>query len=56
MMLATDHEEAIAKFKIVVIVRDNMNRRLASTLFDYEQTTHRVDPCHAFDILISLYP
>ena len=36
MMLAADYEMAIAKNKIVVFVRDNENRRLASMLFDYE--------------------
>ncbi len=36
MMLAADYEEASAKNKIVVFVRDNENRRLASMLFDYE--------------------
>ena len=36
MMLAADYEKVIAKNKIVVVVRDNENRRLASMLFDYE--------------------
>ena len=36
VMLAADYEEAIAKNKIVVFVRDNENQRLASMLFDYE--------------------
>ncbi len=36
VMLAADYEKAIAKNKIVVFVRDNENRRLASMLFDYE--------------------
>jgi hypothetical protein len=36
MMLTADYEKAIAKNKIVVFVRDNENRRLASMLFDYE--------------------
>ncbi len=36
VMLAADYEKAIAKNKIVVFVRDNKNRRLASMLFDYE--------------------
>jgi hypothetical protein len=35
-MLAADYEKAIAKNKIVVFVRDDENRRLASMLFDYE--------------------
>ena len=34
-MLAADYEKAIAKNKIVVFVRDNETRRLASMLFDY---------------------
>ena len=36
MMLAADYDKAIAKNQIVVFVRDNENRRLASMLFDYE--------------------
>ena len=36
VMLAADYEEAIAKNKIIVFVRDNENQRLASMLFDYE--------------------
>ena len=36
MMLAADYEKAIAKNQMVVFVRDNENRRLASMLFDYE--------------------
>src|SRR4051794_26313266 len=36
MMLAADYEKAIAKNKIVVFVRDNETRRLATMLFDYE--------------------
>jgi hypothetical protein len=35
VMLAADYEKAIAKNKIVVFVRDNETRRLASMLFDY---------------------
>ncbi len=35
-MLAADYDKAIAKNQIVVFVRDNENRRLASMLFDYE--------------------
>ena len=36
MMLAADYDKAIAKNQIVVFVRDNENRRLASMLFYYE--------------------
>ena len=36
VMLAADYEKASLKNKIVVFVRDNENRRLASMLFDYE--------------------
>ena len=36
VMLAADYEKASPKNKIVVFVRDNENRRLASMLFDYE--------------------
>jgi hypothetical protein len=35
-MLAAAYEKASPKNKIVVFVRDNENRRLASMLFDYE--------------------
>jgi hypothetical protein len=35
-MLTADYEKALAKNKIVVFVRDNDTRRLASMLFDYE--------------------
>ena len=34
MMLAADYEKAIAKNKIVVVVRDNETQRLVSMLFD----------------------
>jgi len=36
VMLAAAYEKASPKNKIVVFVRDNENRRLASMLFDYE--------------------
>ena len=36
VMLAADYEEAIAKNKIVVFVRDNETQRLVSMLFNYE--------------------
>ena len=35
-MLTAEYEEAIAKNKVVVFVRDNETRRLVSMLFDHE--------------------
>ena len=35
-MLAADYEKAVARNKVVVFIRDNDNRRLASMLFDDE--------------------
>jgi len=35
-MLTADYEKAVARNKVVVFVRDNETKRLASMLFDHE--------------------